>query len=77
MGRVDEIGAGLLSTVITVPSFLFFVPVQNYINLVNAKMNPQPAYTPWSAGHIVCLVLGIIFWLLNLVLNLATIMLPE
>lgn len=73
LGRADDIGVNLLGMVIAFPSFLFFVPVQNYINRVNAKVNPQPAFTPWSAGHIVCLVLGIIFWFLILAGN----MLPE
>lgn len=73
LGRADDIGVNLVGMVIAFPSFLFFVPVQNYINRVNAKRNPQSAYTPWSAGHIVCLILGIIFWLLIM----AGIMLPE
>lgn len=55
LGRFFPIGNALLS-------WLFVVPAQNYINRINAKLNPQPNYAPWSAGHIVCLVLGIIFW---------------
>lgn len=73
LGRADDIGLNLLGMIIAFPSFLFFVPVQNYINRVNAKLDPQPAHTPWSAGHIVCLVLGITFW----ALILAGMILPE
>lgn len=73
LGRADDIGVNLLGMIIALPSFLFFVPVQNYINRVNVKINPRTPYTPWTAGHIVCLVLGILIWLLIL----AGIMLPE
>ncbi|MBI5777966.1 MAG: hypothetical protein HZA49_00730 [Planctomycetes bacterium] len=44
------------------PSFLFLVPVQSYINSVSRKRNPGADYYGWSAGHIVCLVWGIIIW---------------
>lgn len=73
LGRADDIGVNLLGMLIAFPSFLFLVPVQNYINRVNAKLNPKPTYTPWSAGHVVCLIIGIIFWLLIM----AGILLPE
>jgi hypothetical protein len=36
--------------------------VQDYINSVNAKLTPRPEHTPWTTGHMVCLVVGIIFW---------------
>ncbi|HUT25652.1 MAG TPA: DUF4339 domain-containing protein [Sumerlaeia bacterium] len=73
LGRADDIGVNVLGMIVSFPSFLFFVPVQNYINRVNAKLSPKPAYNPWSAGHIVCLVLGILIWLLVL----AGLALPE
>ena len=59
---------------VIVPSFLFLVPVQNYINTMTIKRNPTQAMYGWSFGHIVCLVIGIIFWgvtLLPLVYELA------
>jgi hypothetical protein len=49
-----------------VPSFLCFVPVQNYINSVSARRNPGQPYYRWSSGHIVCLVFGIIIWVILL-----------
>lgn len=73
LGKADDIGVNMLGMIISFPSFLFFAPVQNYINRVNAKLSPRPAYNPWSAGHIVCLVLGILIW----VLVLAGLALPE
>ena len=47
-----------------IPSFLFFVPVQKYINSVTGKRNPAQHYYGWSSGHIFCLVFGIICWVL-------------
>lgn len=74
-----EIWLNALGMMIASLSFLFCVPVQIYINRVNRKINLRPPYTPWSWGHMVCLVLGILNWLLLLAapLVLAGIMLPE
>jgi len=58
---------------IAFPSFLFLLPVQSYVNRVNARMNPRMPYTPWTTGHIVCLVLGLLISLLVM----AGLMLPE
>ena len=38
------------------------MPVQNYVNAVTQKQNPNQRYYGWSAGHIVCLVIGILVW---------------
>lgn len=66
MGRSNEAAVSFLGTLISLPSFLFFLPVQNYINRVNGRISPRPPYKSWSAGHTVCLVWGIIIWLLIL-----------
>ncbi len=50
-----------------VPSFLCLVPVQKYINSVNEKRSPSNQMYGWSAGHIVCLVFGLIVWALVLI----------
>ena len=50
-----------------VPSFLCLVPVQNYINSVTKKRNPNQKFYGWSSGHLVCLVLGLIVWVLILI----------
>jgi hypothetical protein len=63
-GRVDSVAANWLGMLIAFPSFLFFVPVQNYINKVNDTIHPRPEYYGWSSGHSVCLVVGILFLLL-------------
>jgi hypothetical protein len=49
------------------PSYLFFIPAQNFINRINSSRQPKPSYNSWSAGHILCIVIGIIYWLLVLV----------
>ena len=51
-----------------IPSFLFFVPVQRYVNTVCRKRNPEQAYYRWSSGHVVCLVFGLVVWGLVLLL---------
>jgi len=60
---------GLAASVISafVPSFLCLVPVQNYINAVEEQRNPGGRSYGWSAGHIVCLVFGLIIWALILI----------
>jgi hypothetical protein len=62
IGRAPGIEISIISAF--VPSFLFLVPVQNYVNSVNKKRNPaQPYHKWWSFGHIVCLAIPIfIFW---------------
>lgn len=68
VSRAPSIAASMFAAFI--PSFLCFVPVQNYINSVSEKRNPGQTYYGWSSGHIVCLVLGILVWAL-LLLGLA------
>jgi hypothetical protein len=55
---------GLLGLI--VPTSLGLVPVQMYVNAVESKRRPGQPYYRWSAGHVVCLVLGVIGWLLIL-----------
>jgi hypothetical protein len=65
-GRADDVGVAKLGVIISFLSFLFFVPVQNYINRVNTRNNPNSSYNTWSAGHIVCIVIGALYWLVFL-----------
>lgn len=55
---------GAVAFIITIlmPSYLLFVPVQNYINSVTHKRNPGQPYYRWSSGHLVCLVIGLAIW---------------
>ncbi|HNQ51446.1 MAG TPA: hypothetical protein PKL03_08420 [Candidatus Omnitrophota bacterium] len=65
LSRVPGMAASIIAAII--PSFLCLVPVQKYINAVEKKRDPVSQFHPWSKGHIVCIVYGIIIWLLVLV----------
>ena len=63
-----------LGLIISVPTFAFLLPVQNYINRVNESLPIRTGYYRWSAGQIVLLVIAIVFWLLvfaSMFLNLS------
>ena len=45
-----------------IPTFLFFLPVQRYVNTVCKKRNPAQTYYHWSSGHVVCVIWGITIW---------------
>lgn len=60
IGRIPGAIASIISFVM--PSYLFFAPVQNYINSVTEMQFGRPSYYRWSSGHIVCLIFGIIIW---------------
>jgi hypothetical protein len=60
IGNAPGIAASIIGFLM--PSYLFLVPVQNYINSVTEKRSPGASYYGWSAGHVVCLVLGLILW---------------
>ncbi len=64
MSRFGGNGMNAVAIAISLPSFLFFMPVQNYINSVNAAREPVPEHYPWSLGHIVLAVVGPVLWLL-------------
>jgi ribosomal protein S27AE len=63
--RIPGITASIIAAIM--PSYLCFVPVQNYINSVHEKQTNGDAYYGWSGGHIVCLVFGIIFWTITFI----------
>lgn len=65
VGAVVSRQVGILAAFI--PSFLCLVPVQNYVNAVTKKRSPGLEYYGWSAGHIICLVWGILLWTLTLI----------
>ncbi len=67
LGRADDISINILGLIIAFPTFLFFVPVQNYINRVNSIKQPRPDYNSWSAGHLLCLFIGSIIWIFWLI----------
>jgi hypothetical protein len=63
IGRAPSAIASIIAFVM--PSYLCLMPVQNYVNSVSQKRSPNSGYYGWSAGHIVCLVLGLIVWALT------------
>jgi len=44
------------------PTYLFFVPVQHYVNSATQEKYPGQPYRGWSLGHVLCLVLGLAVW---------------
>jgi hypothetical protein len=67
LGNLISQAGGIASVIaFLMPSYLFLVPVQNYVNSVTRKRNPGAEYYGWSAGHILCLVLGLVVWALTL-----------
>ena len=64
VSRAPSIVASIVAAFI--PSFLCLVPVQKYINAVTDRRNPGQRFHEWSAGHVLCLVFGIIIWVLFL-----------
>ncbi len=59
LGYFEDTTFLILSILISLFSFLFFIPVQQYINDVNYTSNPRPEYHHWSMGQIVCLIFGV------------------
>ena len=59
-----DLAPGPIATVtaLLVPSYLFFVPVQTFINSAIHKREPAQSYHRWSTGHVLCLVLGLAMW---------------
>jgi len=71
-GKAEDPGLNLLGLVVSFPSFLLFLPVQNYINAVNKAISPDTPHTKWSAGQHACLVVGVFIWLFILAAVFAT-----
>jgi hypothetical protein len=59
-----DLAPGAIATLVSflVPSYLFFVPVQDYINSATHKIEPAQPYRGWSLGDVLCLVLGLAIW---------------
>lgn len=66
---VDVTSGDLLVSVVLlapfIPSFLFLVPVQQYVNRVTEKRNPEQPMYGWSSGHFAVLGIGLFNWLLQ------------
>jgi hypothetical protein len=64
IANLIDLAPGAIATLVSflVPSYLFFVPVQKYINLATHKRDPAQPFARWSLGHILCLALGLAIW---------------
>jgi hypothetical protein len=60
LSRADDITVNLFGILLSAPSFLFLLPAQNFINRINEARPSKPNYSPWSVGHAVFLVIGVI-----------------
>lgn len=60
--RVGIPAIAILGSVVSILSFLFLLPVQEYINRVNEALPLPPGYFQWSRGEKVLLVIGIVLW---------------
>jgi hypothetical protein len=62
MARSSDFNVNLAGQIITGCSFLFLLPVQNYINRINETRPTRIAYCRWSGGQIALIVIGIVAW---------------
>ena len=67
VSRIPEPAVAFPFFLLSLLSFLFFIPVQSYINAVNQTLNRSLRFNPWSAGHIVCLIIGLVLWPLAII----------
>ncbi len=67
LGRADDISVNLFGMLLSAPTFLFLLPAQNFINQVNEARVPRPNYTPWTTGHVVVLIIGLLLAALILI----------
>lgn len=74
--RVLPDAASILSLPLSLGAILCFVPVQRYINEVY-EGTIKPPYYGWSVGHIVCIVIGSILWLLTIIGTVAMLAAPS
>ena len=61
LGVADDIRVLLFSALLSVFTFLFLLPAQNFINQANESRAQRPNHTPWTTGHVVVLIVGLIY----------------
>lgn len=64
VSRIPEPAVAFPFLLLSQLSFLFLIPVQNYVNGVNHMLSSKPQFHPWTGGDAVCLIIGLVFWLL-------------
>jgi hypothetical protein len=64
LGTAATRGADPVMSVVgfLVPTFLFLVPVQRYINTLQTTGTPPQSYASWSKGQLICVGIGVIIW---------------
>ena len=67
LSKFDEISINILGLLIAMPSFLCLLPVQKHINKVNNLVNVETAYSEWSFGQVLCLIIGVPILILILI----------
>ena len=67
IGDADETGMAGAVVAWLMPSYLFLAPVQGYVNKINLKREVYEKHTLFSKGHILCYIIGALFWSLLLI----------
>lgn len=65
--RSNNPALDLFVIILNLLTFCLLLPAQNHINAINEYRTDRPAYYDFSTGHIVCLILGILYWILILI----------
>ena len=65
--RANNSAVTLFLIILELLTFCLLLPAQNHINAINEYRTDRPAYYDFSTGHIVCLILGILYWILILI----------
>ena len=58
LARSENLSFGSIGILISISSFIFLLPVQNYIHHINKTANQNLAYSPWSFGQTLCVMIG-------------------
>lgn len=66
LSKSENLSFVSIGIVISISSFLFLLPVQNYIHNVNKKAKNNLPYSEWSLGQNLCLVIGVPLFILVL-----------
>lgn len=69
LGRSENLWLNFVGAI--APTYLWFLPVQKYVNAVTMLRNPARRSNAWSTGQITCVVVGVIGWGLILISAIA------
>lgn len=60
-------GMAFLATLLGFAGYCFLIPAQIHVNRLHAYLGVAAPPYPFSAGHVVCVILGLILWFMSLV----------